>query len=731
MAAEHAIAYDRPARTSDEGLPLANGLLGALVWGDGAPLTISLDRTDLWDLREIPEYQAADYRLDRVLEKHRAGLHDHLITELEEPYKRAGPTKIPAGRIELVVDDAEFGHARLPVSAPIAEVDLKLAKVRVAVHAQQQLGMIEVTGAAPGLRLVAPSFGSCPPDWVKPEGLDFSSGDVWDLAYGAPDHSAGEGWQAFVQEGYGGFRFAVALCWRTDGQQSFACWTITTSDEGDDPLALALERTQAAMAAGFDQLATGHLAWWNARSSVTSVSLPDPEIERAYALDLYKFDAAARAGAPPISLQGPWTGDNGRLPPWKGDYHHDLNTQMSYWPALPAGRFAEHLGFLDWLWETRDAGREWTRRFFQVDGLNVPMTADLLNRQIGGWRQYTHSISTGAWLAEHFVQHWRYTGDKQFLLERAYPYLAEVCTFIDAITQDKDEQGFRAPPPISSSPEIHHNHPEAWFERITNYDLALFRSALEHAKVLAVELDLPIDAARWMAMLKELPNLALDGDRLLVAPGFALHESHRHFSHLMAIHPLGLIDPWRSPRERAIATASLAALEPLGTDFWMGYSFAWLACFKARVGDGDGALAALAAYDDAFLLQNSFHANGDFANKGYSKAVFRAFTLEGNFAAAQAVHEMLLQEHGGVTRLFPALPTAWKDVSFAGLRAPGGLTVSGSVKDGRLAEAVVEASVPTRAMVAFALSDTLVPVEITTRTVLSSDQLLLLNGVNA
>lgn len=681
-----------PPRASDEGLPLANGLLGALIWGDGAPLTISLDRTDLWDLREIPDYHAADYRWADVVEKHRTGAHAELIERLEAPYARPGPTKIPAGRIELVIDGAVFEALSLDPLQPVGVAALGSAEVRVLVHAVDPVGVIWIDNSDVIMQLAAPAFGGKPDDWVAPTGFDASHADVWALGYPSPVRADGDGVQAFVQHGHDGFAFAVVLAWQPRGSGVVGAWSIATSNEGADPLALARARANAALAANEATLLARHAAWWADYWAQSQIDVPDALIARHHALDMYKFGAAARAGAPPISLQGPWTVDNGRLPPWKGDYHHDLNTQMSYWPALAAGHVDAHAAFLDWLIETRDACRAWTRQFFEVDGLNVPMTADLLNRQIGGWRQYTHSLASGAWLAHHFYQHWRYTFDQSFLADKAYPYVAEVCTFIDAISHARDEHGHRSVA-LSSSPEIHNNAPEAWFDRFTNYDLAMFRHALTIAADMAETLGLA-EADRWRRVCAELPPLAISEDGVLaIAPGEVLAASHRHFSHLAAIFPLGDIDPAENSADMAIARASIAQLDNLGSGMWMGYSFAWLACLKARIGDGAGASRALHGYIDGFLLPNSFHANGDFANKGYSNAVFRAFTLEGNFGAAQAVHEMLLQSHGGIIRLFPAIPDDWSDTGFTGLLAEGAIRVSAKRSKGRLIDVLLESPV--------------------------------------
>jgi alpha-L-fucosidase 2 len=109
-----------------------------------------------------------------------------------------------------------------------------------------------------------------------------------------------------------------------------------------------------------------------------------------------------------------------------------------------------------------------------------------------------------------------------------------------------------------------------------------------------------------------------------------------------------------------------------------------MACLRARVGDAEAALRNLDIYARAFTLRNGFHANGDQTSAGFSTMTYRPFTLEGNFLAMQAVHEMLLQSWSakpgsgdpGVIRLFPATPWRWHNASFENLRAEGGHKVS-------------------------------------------------------
>ena len=445
------------------------------------------------------------------------------------------------------------------------------------------------------------------------------------------------------------------------------------------------------MTRGYQALWDDHVTWWHEFWEQSSVQVPNPVIERQWYLETYKFGSAARPDTPPITLQGPWTADNGLLPPWKGDYHHDLNTELSYWPAYSGNHLSGAEGFVNWLWETRQAARDWTRRFFGLPGLNVPMTADLYQNQIGGWHQYTHSATTAGWLAQHFYLHWRYTLNRKFLKNRAYPWFREVAEFFEAVTE-KGPDGIRALP-LSSSPEINDNRLEAWFPSITNYDLALIRYVFEKAAELGKELGLGGESEYWRERLLEMPEFALDPEsqKLLVAKEIPLEQSHRHFSHLMAIHPLGQIRYENGYFDQKIIHASLADLERLGTDYWTGYSFSWLSNLAARARDGEAAEKALEIFATAFCLRSGFHCNGDQSGKGYSRYTYRPFTLEGNFAAAAGIQEMLLQSYSGVIRVFPAVPDTWADISFTTLRAEGAFLVSAERQDGRVAAVLIRA----------------------------------------
>ena len=161
---------------------------------------------------------------------------------------------------------------------------------------------------------------------------------------------------------------------------------------------------------------------------------------------------------------------------------------------------------------------------------------------MGGWIQYSFGPTVGAWLAQHFYLHWRYSRDRAFLEERAYPWVRDVAVHLDELSV-REASGGRRKLPASSSPEIFDNSARAWFAETTNFDLALIRWTFQTAAELAAELGLADEAKKWRSVLAEWPEFRHGPrSRVDVRPRRSLSRIHRHFSHLMAFHPLGLID---------------------------------------------------------------------------------------------------------------------------------------------------------------------------------------------
>lgn len=665
----------------DEAVPLGNAMVGALVWQHDNCLRFSLDRVDLWDLRPTDSLSGTNYRFAWVKDQVRKKDYRPVQLKFDVPYDQSpAPTKIPGAALEFRLKGAgKSCGAHLYLKNALCEVNWENGmELKTFIHPTEPVGWFIFEHVSDSIIpvLVAPVYAG------GNESVDSNPVDGQDLlrlGYASGKITEKPGWIHYHQEGWKDFTYDVDLRWERRGDRLFGVWSVTSSLMGEQ----AAEKTLEAMNRGAETDYNVNLDFWKQYWAASSVVLPDTLLQKQYDNEMYKFGSVIRENSYPISLQAVWTADNGKLPPWKGDYHHDLNTQLSCWPAYTGNHLREGMGYLNTLWNQRETYKQYTKQYFETEGMNVPGVCTLTGQPMGGWIQYAMSQTVGAWLAHHFYMHWKYSADYDFLRTRAYPWLKDVATYLEQ-QSSVDSSGIRQLE-ISSSPEIFDNSIQAWFKTMTNYDLSLMRFAFTAAAEMAKELEQTEEMEHWKRLLAELPDYDRDVEGALTfAKGFPYEHSHRHFSHALAFHPLGLLDVSHGADERKTIEATLNKIEAYGPDYWTGYTYAWFANMKARVFDGEGATRALRIFAECFCLSNTFHVNGDQSGTGKSKYTYRPFTLEGNFAFASAIQEMLLQSHTGVIRVFPAVPAGWKNVSFANLRTMGAFLVSAERAEGRL-----------------------------------------------
>ncbi|MCX6243392.1 MAG: hypothetical protein NTU98_01700 [Bacteroidetes bacterium] len=684
---DHDLQFQTLAKTWDEGIPLGNGMLGALIWQKDSSLRISLDRADLWDLRPVKEFSLPQFRFSWVKEQVERGTYDTVQKLFDLPYDRdPGPSKIPAGALEFpagLLGKVESVHLFLAD----AHCEIRWssgARFLSFADANQQLGWFRWENLPAEVRV---SFD--PPHYNnegnKESGNVVAGQGLSRLGYPSGKVENTDNSIYYRQQGWEDFLYEVSVRWKKIESGVFeGCWSITSKNGPYSGDKSAWTLTHDAMEGTYDEAFRAHSDWWKDFWSKSSVHLPDIILENQWYREIYKFGSASRKGSPPITLQAIWTADNGNLPPWKGDYHNDLNTQLSYWPGYSSNHMEESSVFTDWIWSNRERAKNYTNTYFQCQGINYPGVCTLTGDPMGGWIQYALSPTTSAWLANHFYDQWKFSMDTAFLRNEAYPFVYGVAEFLDDLSL---KDGRKRKLPLSSSPEIGDNSIKAWYSGTTNYDLSLIRSVYTEAYEMARFLGKDEEAWKWKEILSEWPGFAKDPEKaLLIAQDQPLTFSHRHFSHLMAIHPLGLIDKLNGKKDLKTIDASLVALMKTGTSEWCGYSWAWLGNLYARAGRGEEAADALRIFSTCFCLPNSFHVNGDQSGTGKSNYTYRPFTLEGNFACASGIQEMLLQCQNGIIRVFPAIPPSWKEVSFKDIRAQGAFLVSAGKKDGKITE---------------------------------------------
>ena len=563
-----------PIDTWDEAIPLGNGLMGGLLWGKDQTIRLSLDHGELWDLRLQDEFKKKDWTwktLQRlVVEKNQA----ELVSRFETPFFAHWPTKLPAGRLELSLAPSQ--HAAfftLDLARAVGQVELDNGlQTETFFSAAEPVALMRIPGLSlKKWELIAPT-------------------SVKILGYPKAEFHEDGNTKWFIQESVTGFRYAVIASTRRVGEMTMLVATITTSNDGSDPVEQGRKRLAKALDNGYTNMLAQHETWWHEFWHKSRVELPELNHLRQYYLAQYFYGAASRLGAPPMPLQGMWTADSDGLPPWKGEYANNLNTQMCYAAYQTAGRFEEGRCFLEFMWKLLPKFRTFATNFYGTPGAAVPTAMTLDGNPLGGWATVAVDPTNSAWIGYLFYQHWRYAMDEVFLRERAYPWCAEVGQCLLGLLKPDAKGTLKLA--LSTSPEIHDNSLKAWLNPNSNYDhdcmTALFTALAEMADVLSKR----DDAMKWRTALANLGDRAVDPKThwLMLAPGENLKESHRHMSHVMSIHPFGLLTIDGSGQDRAVIAATRKRLEELGTSQWVGFSFGWFLlpmCSHRRRGSGN------------------------------------------------------------------------------------------------------------------------------------------------
>ena len=736
----HSVIHRSPAEIWQDGLYLGNGDIAATVHGAPGRTRILLNKGDIWDERADwldAMYDPGDFDWQRTREAMVRAIDTgdwSGVRNLPQPKVNVPDDAVrnfsgfqPAGYLDILGDLPEtdspegfnqklsFYRAAVDCSFKSGDDDFSYS---VYTHADHNLIAIDISTGDPSswpLRLQLHR------DLIpfRPQGK--RDPYLPDPEFGGDDDAI---WMTMVFPD--GFAFAVvarvpgvaldlqaatdrvtALLAPDEARRQLAIRVTIVTGQGKSPEELVRQGREGLDRIGEAGRRQSHEAWWADFWRRGWISLPDKLVENLWYAEIYKIASCSRKGGQAPGQLAHWCGFPD--PPWRGDYHTNINVQENYWPIYTANRpelgwpfYDLYLGILDYMIED-------TARFTGQPGARFVRGHGRSGRPHGRGAEWEYWPGAGAWLCAHFWWHYQFTRDLDFLRGCYRMFRACLDYFIACVGEPDADGRYNIVPALA--------HEQSWkppvpgaagdLGRNSSYDLGILRDHLMRTITASEILGLDESERRqWKHLLGNLAPLPVSADGWFEEwEGFSLWESHRHLSPLYPIYPGEEIHADSDAETARVGRQSVLRFLARGSEAYTGFSFGWMAACAARMGMADEALSCIRNHIRAFVNTNGYSLFGPSRFPGLApypgerrgpewKTKLPNCESGGNFCAG--INELLLRSPSGnpgshpLIRVFPAIAGIWADVRISRLRAQGAFLVTAERRGGNTAYIVIE-----------------------------------------